>query len=440
MLAGAALLLAPAAAWAVPGEFSQPGTSPETAGHTGSGIDSGHFNADAHADLAIANSGSSSVTVLLGDGTGNFVPALGSPEAVPGAGDVAVGDLDGDGDEDLAVAGTNVSILLNDGTGDFAAPLDEMLGNPQSQIAIADMDADMDGNLDIVAGRFFQGQVTVLINDGDNDGDFTALATETTDEGAPGSDNLANIAVGPVDNNSSNDVVIAREFTGTTRTMTNANTLGDLAFQGTEDTHGGGGNAQDVALGQFGSNAFNDLAVANRNANNIAILIGVGDGNFTPAGTSPEPVPGGAVGQGPTRLATADFNGDANADIAAGAGFNGPNSRVVVLFGNGAGDFTASAGSPINVGQNIPNGIVADQFNGGNLDLAITNFFPIPNSAVNILLNDATPPPPGGGGGGGGTVPQTPLAPSVTPTPPKKCKKGQKLKKGKCVKKPKKKK
>jgi hypothetical protein len=50
-------------------------------------------------------------------------------------------------------------------------------------------------------------------------------------------------------------------------------------------------------------------------------------------------------------------------------------------------------------------------------------------------LSDTTPtaPPPGGGGG---TV-----TPTLTPTaPPKKCKKGQKLKKGKCVKKKRKKK
>jgi hypothetical protein len=46
------------------------------------------------------------------------------------------------------------------------------------------------------------------------------------------------------------------------------------------------------------------------------------------------------------------------------------------------------------------------------------------------------PPPPGGGGGGGGTVTPTPIA---TPPAPPKCRKGQKLKGGKCVKKKRKK-
>jgi hypothetical protein len=289
---------------------------------------------------------------------------------------------------------------------------------------------------DLVVGMFFPANVIVLLNDGDDDGDFTALAPEIAAEnGVATSDNISGVEVANIDNDADVDVMVSRQFTGTARTMTNANGLGDLAFQGPQIVSGSG-NADDTALGQFGSNAFNDVAVANANANTVSILIGAGDGSFTPAGTSPEAVPGGSAGNGPRSIITEDFNGDANLDLAMGAGFNGPNSRVVVMLGNGAGDFTPTSGSPINVGSNIPNGIVADQFDSGNLDLAVTNFFPIPNSAVNILLNDAVAGPPTGGGPG--TNPPI-TTPPVT-TPPKKCKKGQKLKKGKCVKKKRKKK
>ena len=106
------------------------------------------------------------------------------------------------------------------GTGNFAAPLTENLddtafsGNANS-IGIAQMNGDTD--LDVVAGQSFHPRVTVLINDGDDDGDFTALPFENASEnGDRDSDNLGNIALAPIDNtfNSVADVMIARSSPG----------------------------------------------------------------------------------------------------------------------------------------------------------------------------------------------------------------------------------
>ena len=67
---------------------------------------------------------SNNVSILLGDGAGSFSAATNF-----GAGtfpvSVAVGDFNGDGKQDLAVANSdsdNVSILLGDGAGNFGAP------------------------------------------------------------------------------------------------------------------------------------------------------------------------------------------------------------------------------------------------------------------------------------------------------------------------------
>ena len=76
----------------------------------------GDFNGDGNQDLAVANRSSDNVSILLGDGTGNFSAATNfSAGDVPFS--VAVGDFNGDGKQDLAVASVNsenVSILLRD--------------------------------------------------------------------------------------------------------------------------------------------------------------------------------------------------------------------------------------------------------------------------------------------------------------------------------------
>ena len=76
----------------------------------------GDFNGDGRLDLAIANQGGNSVTVLLGDGSGGFTPMSGSPfPAGTQPASLVVGDFNGDGRADLAIAdagGNNVTVLL----------------------------------------------------------------------------------------------------------------------------------------------------------------------------------------------------------------------------------------------------------------------------------------------------------------------------------------
>jgi hypothetical protein len=87
-----------------------------------------------------------------------------------GAGDqpgsVAIGDLDGDGDPDLAVANGashNVSVMLNNGDGAFAPHVTFGVGRYPYSIAIGDLDRDGDPDLAVANQR--TDDVSVLIND-----------------------------------------------------------------------------------------------------------------------------------------------------------------------------------------------------------------------------------------------------------------------------------
>jgi hypothetical protein len=76
----------------------------------------GDFNGDGRPDLATANAHDNTVTALLGNGTGGFTAAPGSP--FPGGSypeSVAVGDFNRDGKLDLVTANyfnDTVTVLL----------------------------------------------------------------------------------------------------------------------------------------------------------------------------------------------------------------------------------------------------------------------------------------------------------------------------------------
>jgi len=126
----------------------------------------GDLIGDGNPDLAVANINSITVSVLLGNGNGTFGTktdfATGSAPL-----SVAIGDLNGDGKPDLAVANfyTNtVSVLLGDGNGTFGTKTDYGTGSYPYSVRIGDLNGD--GKPDLAVASSNSNTVSVLVNIG----------------------------------------------------------------------------------------------------------------------------------------------------------------------------------------------------------------------------------------------------------------------------------
>ncbi|MHB1846768.1 MAG: FG-GAP repeat domain-containing protein, partial [Deltaproteobacteria bacterium] len=104
----------------------------------------GDFNGDGKPDLAVANHNDNTVGVLLNQDGGTFAAQVTYPVGVEPV-SVAVGDFNGDGKPDLAVVNQNdntVGVLLNQGNGTFAAQVPYPVGNWPFSVAVGDFNGD----------------------------------------------------------------------------------------------------------------------------------------------------------------------------------------------------------------------------------------------------------------------------------------------------------
>jgi hypothetical protein len=310
----------------------------------------GDVDGDGDLDLVAANSGgptprSGTVSVRLNLGWGVFsggseVTVVGRPE------DIALGDVDGDGDLDLLTsnddAQSRVSIRLNDGTGTFAGGSDPPMGvyslsHDGRKLAVGDLDGD--GDLDLVATNYYNYQVNVGINDGAGG---IVWATDVS-VGVPpfiSRSGPVSVTLGDVDGDGDLDIV--------------AGTVGSVGS-------GGAGSS-------FVSVRLNSGAASFANSGNTDL----------------------AVSDYPTSVALGDADADGDLDLFAGS-YNA--SMVNMRLNNGAGVFTAGSS---NTGVfSSPNDIALGDMDGdGDLDFvtSCSNVSNIGNNKLSVRLNRAPPP------------------------------------------------
>ena len=356
----------PVATSATTAAFSNANGSPLAAGNDPWSIAVGDFNGDGKLDIAVANSGNNTLTILLGNGDGTFTPAA-SPATGSGPISVAVGDFNGDGKLDLVTANwaqNTVSVFLGNGDGTFAPANSFPTGDEPYSVAVGDFRGV--GILDLAVANKMSNNLTILLGNGD--GTFTPAATSPATGSSPMS-----VAVGDFNGDGKLDLAVAIG-SGNFLNILLGNGDGTFTPAPSPTT---GYDPWPIAVGDFNGDGKLDLAVGNVASSTVSILLGNGDGTFTLA-ASP------ATGSGPISVAVGDFNGDGKLDLAVA---NLSSNDLTILLGNGDGTFTPAA-SPA-TGKN-PMAVAAGDFNGdGRLDLAAANG---EANSISVLLQ--VPPTP----------------------------------------------
>ncbi len=347
------------------GSFMAAAGSPFGVGTQPVSVATGDFNRDGIPDLVVANSSDNNVVVLLGDGVGGFAPAPGSPFTVGSEPEsIAVGDFNGDGIPDLAVANSgsgSVTVLFGNGSGAFtpaAGTPVTILPNLQF-LTVGDFNGD--GIQDLVAVSSIGSSVAVMLGNGS--GGFT-MAAGSPIEVVVGP---TAVAVGDFNGDGVQDLAVTSGFNGVAVFLGN----GSGAFTkvaGSPFAVGPSAFPEAIAVGDFNGDGFQDIVTDNfvgSTSSSISVLLGNGSGGFTVASG----IPYAALSSSAGGLVIGDFNGDGIQDLAT----TDRNSNVMIMLGNGRGGFAGATGGPFAVGTN-PMGMAVGDFNGDGIeDLATAN-------------------------------------------------------------------
>jgi hypothetical protein len=310
----------------------------------------GHLNkrdgdpVDTYLDLVVTVPEYSQVAVLLGKGDGTFAPAR-YVEASPWLVSVAVGKIDGDFYPDLAVGSqedSTVRVLHGKGDGTFGSPASYSAdGRPYPHaLVLTDFDPRSSKKLDVAVARDLYHGVSVL-----SDGDGGAPFNQTF--GITGFDDPNSIAAGDFDGNGQPDLAVSDSYHGVSVLA-----RGNGWFR--SGPFGVGTKPKSVAVGNFNRDSDPDLAVAyygdlsippTAPGGGVSVLLGDSGVNFRRTEKDY------AAGAHPQMVATGDFDGDSDSDLAVG---NRSNNVSVLLANNAptsaADAYTTGRDTPLDVG------------------------------------------------------------------------------------------
>jgi len=323
----------------------------------------GDLNGDGFLDIAIPNSATSAVTVLLGNGDGTLAPhqthaALGQPQ------DVQMADLTGDGLLDLATpdyAGSGVAVLRGLGNGTFAPPVAYPTGPGLVSLAVVDLDGD--ARLDLAVTKEAGSSIAVL----------PALA-------AGGFGTAVQVATGAIphqintadlDHDGRPDLIVANHGAAAASVH-----LGNGTFMpGAATPFPAGAAPIGLTVADLNLDGDADLLVSNVNAATVSVLLGNGDGTFaSPVAYPTDPRPRG--------MDAGDLDGDGVPEVVIATGY--PDGDSVLTIYRGRADGTLEIFAHFDLPYRAADCVVADLNGDGHRDIVVAG----PQAGVvSVLLN-----------------------------------------------------
>lgn len=328
------------------------------------------MNGDGILDLVVADDGTQSVGVLLGDGKGEFGYPIYS---AAGANLVSIAtlDLNGDGLPDLVGVsdyGSNtVTTLLNNGHNGFTIGVSYAVGLQPSSVAVADLNGD--GLPDLVVANSTGSTVSVLLNNG-HGGFATAISLAIP----VGTDAISlttyDAVVADVTGDGKPDIIVVDYRDGLVDVLPG-------------NGHGGFGApvsykaAMDpiaVAVADLNGDGRPDIITGSGIGGQVSILLSNASGGFA-APVNYSTVPDVAS------IAVADLNGDGHPDLVVGGNVL---SAISVLLNDGTGHFLPQ--TQLATGAAPEAVLAADLTGNGDTDIVTANFG---SNTATVFLNTA---------------------------------------------------
>lgn len=312
----------------------------------------GDLNGDGWDDVAVMTENAGKLSLFLSDGSGGFAPRVDAYESFLGT-SVEIADFNNDLKLDVAFASrgySTVCVLLGNGDGTLQNPVCGSVSSYVTDFAVADFNRD--GDLDVAAVGRFGDEVSVLIGKGD--GSFEDTVNYATD-GGPFS-----IDAGDVNGDGKVDLVTG-QYDDRTIKVHIGNGAGSFApgFE-LDETFG---IPKGLQIVDVTGDSKPDLVFAHQYGTVISVVPGKGNGDFGPSTNLP------VSGASMEKTAVGDLNGDGLPDIAfARQGESG----IGYLLNEGNGQFSEPVSFAATTSRSIR---LFDANHDGKLDIGTVSWF-----------------------------------------------------------------
>jgi protocatechuate 3,4-dioxygenase beta subunit len=361
----------------------------------------GDFDGDGNLDIAIGAS-DGSLTVLQGDGHGNFAPfptslsegarskGLRPAEAPPGIVSVVASDFNLDGITDLALLDIfgYVTVELGDSSGCFQCSGNNYSINlPVTAVSMQVADFNGDTVPDLVVGSASSNAVYVILNvppSGDVSGSLNPQPAVTLGTNAQAF--VTSVTVADFNRDTVPDIAAATNDGNAWILLNTTAAKATSVTFATPVSYPIGASPSSIVASDFNGDGIIDLISGDTESLAVFVLQGQGNGTFLPATSFPIAEQPAVT---PSVLVAAALNSDHRADllIADATMSKGSKSSLVSMLGDAPATATPSAAESTPVGTSFSNPLAATVLDSNGIPLPYVSVtFTTPTSGPSAML------------------------------------------------------